>query len=105
MKNKKNVNAKEIHVIVETDGYTINMTKRHVFKGSERIKLTTKETDLLHYFIGAQGTTLTRYEILEDIWFQGYTNVRVVDDTIRRIRKKIPGINISNIYGYGYRYD
>ena len=28
---------------------------------------------------------------------------RVVDDTMRRLRKKLPNINIQTIYGFGYR--
>ncbi|MDD5791593.1 MAG: DNA-binding response regulator, partial [Erysipelotrichaceae bacterium] len=27
----------------------------------------------------------------------------VVDDTMRRLRKKLPLINIQTIYGFGYR--
>lgn len=30
---------------------------------------------------------------------------RVVDDTLRRLRKKMPEINIRTIYGFGYRLD
>ena len=28
---------------------------------------------------------------------------RVVDDTLRRLRKKLPDINIQTLYGFGYR--
>ena len=31
-----------------------------------------------------------------------YGSDRVVDDTIRRPRKKLPGIEISTLYGLGY---
>ena len=28
---------------------------------------------------------------------------RVVDDLVRRLRKKMPKLNLNAIYGYGYR--
>ncbi|MDZ4133736.1 MAG: helix-turn-helix domain-containing protein, partial [Dethiobacteria bacterium] len=32
-----------------------------------------------------------------------YGSDRVVDDLVRRLRKKMPEIEIETIYGYGYR--
>lgn len=32
-----------------------------------------------------------------------YGSDRVVDDTLRRLRKKLPHISIRTIYGFGYR--
>ena len=34
-----------------------------------------------------------------------YGSDRVVDDTLRRLRKKMPEINVRTIYGFGYRLD
>ena len=39
-------------------------------------------------------------EIIGDNYFG---NDRVVDDLIRRLRKKMPDLDINTIYGYGYR--
>ena len=43
-------------------------------------------------------------EILKNVWEENYYGSdRVVDDTLRRLRKKLPNLNIHTIYGYGYR--
>ena len=46
---------------------------------------------------------LKRGDILDAVWgYTFYGSDRVVDDTIRRLRKKLPGIEISTLYGLGY---
>ena len=41
---------------------------------------------------------------LNIVWGNDYYGTdRVVDDLVRRLRKKMPDININTIYGYGYR--
>ena len=48
--------------------------------------------------------SFNREEILTLVWGSDYFGSdRVVDDLIRRIRKKLPNINLNSIYGYGYR--
>ena len=43
-------------------------------------------------------------DILNNIWGENYFGTdRVVDDLIRRLRKKMPLLDINTIYGYGYR--
>ena len=45
-----------------------------------------------------------RDKILTSVWEENYFGSdRVVDDTLRRLRKKLPNLNIHTIYGYGYR--
>ena len=45
-----------------------------------------------------------REQILEQVWDVNYFGSdRVVDDTLRRLRKKMPNLSIHTIYGFGYR--
>ena len=54
------------------------------------------------YFSG--GEPFSRDDILNLIWGNDYFgNDRVVDDLVRRLRKKMPRLKIHTIYGYGYR--
>ena len=73
-------------------------------KDNKEIKLTTLEFDLLLLFINNIGKSFSREEILSSVWGDDYFGSdRVVDDLVRRLRKKLKEINISTIYGYGYR--
>ena len=89
---------------IEVNGYQIDENQRSVTKGSEQIELTTKEFDLLMLFVKNRGTAFLREQILEKVWDENYYGSdRVVDDTLRRLRKKMPDMNIQTIYGFGYR--
>ena len=89
---------------IQIDGYELDEEQRKVFAGSDEIDLTTKEFDLLMMFIKNKGIAFSRYNILENVWEENYYGSdRVVDDTLRRLRKKLPNLNIHTIYGYGYR--
>lgn len=95
---------KEDEQKILVNGYEINENKRTVTEGNEVIDLTTKEFDLLMLFINNRGTAFPREQILSKIWEENYYGSdRVVDDTLRRLRKKMPNLAIHTIYGFGYR--
>lgn len=84
--------------------YYINEKNRMVKLNEYIIDLTSKEFDLLIYFVKNQGVALSREQILSKIWGSDYFGSdRVVDDLVRRLRKKMPKLNVETIYGYGYR--
>ena len=86
------------------EGYVINLDKRVVFENDKEIKLTTLEFDLFVLLLKNKDKSFNREEILTLVWGSDYFGSdRVVDDLIRRIRKKLPNINLNSIYGYGYR--
>ena len=86
------------------DGYEIDENRRIVYSNGQPIDLTTKEFDLLMLLVKNKGTAFLREQILEKVWDDNYFGSdRVVDDTMRRLRKKLPYINIQTIYGFGYR--
>ncbi len=90
--------------IINYDDYVINLDKRIIELNKKTIKLTTLEFDLLILLIKNKGKCFSREEILNLVWGQDYFgNDRVVDDLIRRIRKKLSKIKIEAVYGYGYR--
>lgn len=89
---------------IDINGYSIDEQQRIVYKGKQQIELTTKEFDLMMLFVRNKGTAFLRNQILERIWDENYYGSdRVVDDTLRRLRKKMPDLNIQTIYGFGYR--
>ena len=89
---------------IAVDGYELDEEQRKIYADNVEIELTTKEFDLLMMFIKNKGIAFSRDKILENVWDENYFGSdRVVDDTLRRLRKKLPNLNIHTIYGYGYR--
>lgn len=89
---------------IEVDGYEIDLVQRKVYEHEAEIELTTKEFDLLMMFVRNKTIAFSREQILERVWETNYFGSdRVVDDTLRRLRKKLKALNIHTIYGYGYR--
>jgi two-component system response regulator CssR len=90
--------------IIEYSPYKIDVDKRIVLKDNETISLTSKEYDLLLFFLENKGKAFSRDQVLEHVWGSEYFGSdRVVDDLMRRLRQKMPLINIETIYGFGYR--
>ena len=84
--------------------YVVDLNKRAAREDKKEIKLTTLEFDLLLLFLNNKNRTFSREEILKNIWGDDYFGSdRAVDDLVRRLRKKMDKLNISTIYGYGYR--
>lgn len=84
--------------------YTISRTRRSLFDGRNEIQLTNNEFELLLYFALNKNVVLNREQILNTVWGADYYGSdRVVDDTIRRLRKKAHNLSLDTIYGYGYK--
>lgn len=70
------------------------------------IRLTVKEKDLLQYFILNNGKTVSREEILEELWENNdYFSGRSMDVFISKLRKYLsldPRIKIESIRGVGF---
>ena len=84
----------------------LNLEQHTVYANTERIDLTFKEFEMLHYLMKNEGIVLSRDKILETIWgysFDGET--RTVDVHIRTLRQKLGecGNLIDTIRGVGYR--
>lgn len=82
---------------------TFNRQKRVIIRNGEDVPLTVKEYDILEFLIGNRGNAISRNDIIDSVWGTGYFGSdRVIDDTIRRLRKKVPELPLDAVYGYGY---
>ncbi|HET9104028.1 MAG TPA: response regulator transcription factor [Solirubrobacteraceae bacterium] len=86
----------------------LDPARRQVWRGATEITLTTKEFALLHAFMSRPGSVLSRYQLLEQAWDDGYENrSNVVDVYVRYLRAKIDrpfGTDtIETVRGSGYR--
>ena len=89
----------------------VNFSDHAARRGSERVDLTTLETQILHYFIQHRGRTVTRSQLLRDVWgISGEITTRTIDRHVASLRKKIephPDVPdfIQTVYGIGYRFE
>ncbi len=84
--------------------YKIDVDRRMVYEKEKEIKLTTLEFDLLILLTQNMNKGFSRDELLTHVWGEDYFGSdRAVDDLVRRLRKKMPKLNISTLYGFGYR--
>ncbi len=90
---------------ISVDTYEVDENSRLVYQNDDLIELTTKEFDLLLLFVKNPQTAFSREQILDLVWKDDSYLVsdRVIDDTLRKLRKKMPDLNVSTIYGFGYR--
>ncbi len=93
--------------LLRIDDLTLDPARRLVWRGEEKIDLTTKEFALLDYFMRNSGRVLTRTMIAERVWghdFDSTTNV--IDVYVNYLRKKIDSGRenrlIHTIRGVGY---
>ena len=87
-------------------GYTIELKARKVYDKGILVDLSNREYMLLWFLYKNKAYPVTRNEILDHVWGRSYFgNDRVVDDLVRRMRRKMPRLQVETIYGYGYRLE
>jgi two-component system OmpR family response regulator len=93
--------------VYEMGSLRIDVARRIVERGGERVDLSPKEFDLLRTLAEAKGRTVSRTELLKVVWginFDPETNV--VDALVARLRRRIdrngPPL-IETVIGEGYR--
>jgi DNA-binding response OmpR family regulator len=80
-----------------------------VLDGAE-LSLTTREFDLLTFFLSHRGTAFDRAQLLERVWGWDFGDHSTVTVHVRRLREKIEDAparprRIATVWGVGYRYD
>jgi DNA-binding response OmpR family regulator len=79
-------------------------------RGTERLEMSPREFELLRYLIERKGETVTRDQLLEDVWgYESYPSTRTVDTHIAKLRAKIGDSGsepryIMTIHGVGYKF-
>jgi len=93
--------------VVEVEGLYINKTSFEAKIDGKRMDLTTTEFKLLCLMLERRGKTLTREDLLSDVWgYQSSIDTRTVDTHMRRLREKLGkySARLETIRGEGYRF-
>lgn len=87
--------------------YTFDTQRQILSHDDEEVKLTTKESELLHLLCMHANDVLLRELALKTIWIDdNYFNARSMDVYITKLRKHLradPTIEINNVHGKGYK--
>ncbi|MFI5591367.1 response regulator transcription factor [Amycolatopsis sp. NPDC051758] len=91
-------------------GLRLQMTARTATLGGRELPLTTREFDLLAFFLGHPGVAYSRADLLEKVWGWDFGDQSTVTVHVRRLREKIERdpakpTRVATVWGVGYRYD
>jgi OmpR family response regulator RpaB len=78
--------------LIEVDDISIDLSRRHVLKANQRVKLTEMEFSLLELLALNPGKPFSRNDILQQVWgyrLNQYSDTRVVDVHVSRLRSKL----------------
>ena len=88
----------------------VDLKHCRVVKSGKPIEVSSKEFELLKYFICHSGEILSRDRLLEDVWgYDNYPTTRTVDTHLVRLRQKLepdpeqPQYFLT-VHGTGYRF-
>ena len=89
----------------------INFSTHEATKNGEDINFTALEYDILRYLIENKGRTVSRKQLLRDVWgIKQEIITRTIDRHMASIRKKVEEDPsnpryIETVYGIGYRFN
>ena len=91
--------------LLNFNGYSLDEAKRTICTEQQlQLPVTSKEFDIILYFVMHPSVAISRDQLLTDIWGESYYGYyRVVDNHIKNIRRKLPKFHLETIYGFGYR--
>lgn len=102
--------AQAEHGIHQFGPVIVDIKGTQVTRNGQRVYLTAREFELLRYFVEHQGITLSRDELLREVWgHETGTFTRTVDVHVASLRQKLENIPkkpemILTIPGLGYKF-
>lgn len=91
--------------VVAAGAVEIDTGRREVRAGGEPVPLATREFDLLAHLGAHPGQVLSRQQLLDGVWGEGWVgDERTVDVHVRQLRKKLgEALPLVTVWGVGYR--
>jgi DNA-binding response OmpR family regulator len=82
----------------------LDPVSREVTVGGRRVALSSKEFSLLRHLAAEPTRVYTKSELLRDVWgFRAPGATRTLDSHACRLRRKLGGAFVVNVWGVGYR--
>ncbi len=106
LKRSKVTSTNHYEPVIKIGQYILDTEKYILHFNNDQKRLTSREAELLKFFISNKNKTVSREEILNNVWGDdSYFVSRTLDVFISRLRKylkKDPSIQIKNIHSVGY---
>jgi len=94
--------------LLEIDNIEIDISNYTVMSNNEKVEMTKKEIELLHFIALNKNQVMSRDQLLDKVWGYEYMgDTRTVDVHIKRVREKLPESDvwsIETIWGVGYKF-
>ena len=101
--------SKDDNSVIRVAEMEIDPSNYEVKINGTLLRVTPKEVEILELLASQPGKLFEREKILERVWgYYYYSDTRIVDTQIKRIRQKLPeGISftITTVYGLGYKLE
>jgi DNA-binding response OmpR family regulator len=96
--------------VLTDGGLRVDVGARSAWLDGREMSLTTREFDLLVFFLTHRGTAFSRGELLSRVWGWEFGDQSTVTVHVRRLREKVEvdsarPVRIATVWGVGYRYD
>ncbi len=109
LKGKRKTSSVETKNSIRLGGFLLFKDQRLLTNDAERIELSDKESRLLEIFATQQNQLIERDRLLKEVWEDdGIFTARSLDVFVSKLRKKLkndPSIQITNVYGKGYKLE
>jgi DNA-binding response OmpR family regulator len=102
---RSGASAKPEPASTEIGAVVVDAGRREVRCAGTVVPLTSREFDLLAYLVANRGLALSRRQLLDGVWGEGwYGDERTVDVHVRQLRKKLGDeLPLTTVWGVGYR--
>lgn len=94
--------------VVRVGQLSLDEDRRCILGAGKPLALTPTEYEVLKYLMLHVGQAVSREDLLSSVWgFETVVETRATDDTVRRLRQKLSGLDvvISAVWGYGFRLE
>jgi DNA-binding response OmpR family regulator len=103
------VEKEEVAEFISLGNIKVNFKNYVALEGQDKIKMSHKEFEVLHYLYKNAGKTIHRDDLISRVWSIDYDiNTRTVDNFILKLRQKIEADSnnpkiILTVHGIGYK--
>jgi DNA-binding response OmpR family regulator len=88
----------------------VDSTEHTATLAGHRLSLTSREFDLLRFFLSHPGQAFSRDELLQRVWGWSFGDQSTVTVHVRRLREKVEAdpthpVRLATVWGVGYRWE